>query len=248
MGWLDNSTNNIILDAVLTDYGRQKLAAANGSNSANGFSIFSFALGDDEVNYNLVKKYGRTIGREKIEKNTPVFEAFTNQNLSQKYRLFSAEQNPIIYLPKLTSNIAQVTLTPGNSQLITINQIGQGGEPIPVGTQETEFEIFVPDLFLNLSGGPTASGAADISRIKMYQATAVINNNIPTLNFTISRKTITDTMFDVYGRATTGNQRIIDTSVRITGRQTGISLDLPIDIYKLTTPWSKRKNDLSGFR
>jgi hypothetical protein len=36
--------------------------------------------------------------------------------------------------------------------------------------------------------------------------------------------------------------------VRITGRQTGISLDLPIDIYKLTTPWSKRKNDLSGFR
>jgi hypothetical protein len=83
MGWLDNSTNNIILDAVLTDYGRQKLAAANGSNSANGFSIFSFALGDDEVNYNLVKKYGRTIGREKIEKNTPVFEAFTNQNLSQ---------------------------------------------------------------------------------------------------------------------------------------------------------------------
>ena len=222
MGWLDNSTNNIILDAVLTDYGRQKLAAANGSNSANGFSIFSFALGDDEVNYNLIKKYGRTIGREKIEKNTPVFEAFTNQNLSQKYRLFSAEQNPILYLPKLTANKTQVSLNPGSTDYITIIQEGQGGNPIPFGTQETEFEIMVPDLFLLLSGGPTASGSPDISRIKLYQASANIINGVPTLQFTIGRKSITDTMFDVYGRTMTGSQRVIDTSIRIVGRQTEI--------------------------
>ena len=30
MGFLDNSTNNIILDAVLTDYGREALAANGG--------------------------------------------------------------------------------------------------------------------------------------------------------------------------------------------------------------------------
>ena len=31
MGFLDHSTNNIIVDAVLTDIGRQKLAANDGS-------------------------------------------------------------------------------------------------------------------------------------------------------------------------------------------------------------------------
>ncbi len=64
MGFLDHSTNNIILDAVLTDIGRQFLAKNDGS-----FSIHKFALGDDEVNYNIIQKYGRVVGREKIEKN-----------------------------------------------------------------------------------------------------------------------------------------------------------------------------------
>ena len=70
MGWLDHSTNNIILDAVLTDYGRQQLAFANSS-----FNITHYALGDDEVDYKIIKKYGRAVGKEKIEKNTPIFEA-----------------------------------------------------------------------------------------------------------------------------------------------------------------------------
>ena len=66
MGFLDNTTNNIILDAVLTDVGRRILAEGRGS-----FSVFKFALGDDDVNYSLVSKFGRTTGKEKIEKNTP---------------------------------------------------------------------------------------------------------------------------------------------------------------------------------
>ena len=53
MGFLDHSTNNIIVDAVLTDVGRQALARNDGS-----FSIFQFALGDDEVDYNIVKQFG----------------------------------------------------------------------------------------------------------------------------------------------------------------------------------------------
>ena len=61
MGWLDNSTNNIILDAVLTDFGRQALAKNNGS-----FNIVKYSLGDDEINYQIIKKYGRT----KVNKNT----------------------------------------------------------------------------------------------------------------------------------------------------------------------------------
>ena len=46
MGFLDHSTNNIIVDAVLTDLGRQALAKNDGS-----FNVYQFALGGDEVDY-----------------------------------------------------------------------------------------------------------------------------------------------------------------------------------------------------
>ena len=47
MSFLDNS-GDIILDAVLTDAGRERLARGDGS-----FKITKFALGDDEINYEL---------------------------------------------------------------------------------------------------------------------------------------------------------------------------------------------------
>ena len=47
MAFLDNS-GDIILDAVLTDYGRELLARGDGS-----FNITQFALGDAEIDYSL---------------------------------------------------------------------------------------------------------------------------------------------------------------------------------------------------
>ena len=66
MGFLDHSTNNIIVDAVLTDKGREALAKNDGS-----FNIYQFALGDDEVDYAVIQQFGRTVGKEKIEKSIP---------------------------------------------------------------------------------------------------------------------------------------------------------------------------------
>ena len=45
MAFLDNS-GDIILDAVLTDAGRQRMARGD-------FKIVKFALGDEEVNYEI---------------------------------------------------------------------------------------------------------------------------------------------------------------------------------------------------
>ena len=50
MAFLDNS-GDIILDAVLTDEGRRRLAAGDGS-----FRISKFAFGDDEIDYTLYNK------------------------------------------------------------------------------------------------------------------------------------------------------------------------------------------------
>jgi len=81
MGFLNHSTNNIVIDAVLTNKGREAIA------STSGLSITKFALADDEVDYTIIKKYGRIVGKEKIEKNTPIFEASTSADLGLKYFL-----------------------------------------------------------------------------------------------------------------------------------------------------------------
>ena len=97
MGWLNHSSNNIILDAVLTDKGREAISRNDGS-----FAIVKFAAGDDDVDYTIIEKFGRTVGKEKIEKNTPVFEALTNQTQALKHRMISNSNPNLIRLPTLS--------------------------------------------------------------------------------------------------------------------------------------------------
>ena len=107
MAFLDNS-GDIILDAVLTDTGRFRLAKGDGT-----FNLVKFALGDDEIDYGLYDKdaaggqayYGLTILQ------TPVLEAFANNSSSMKYRLLTLTRDNLLYLPIIklynTGNSAQ---------------------------------------------------------------------------------------------------------------------------------------------
>ena len=83
MGFLDHTTNNIIVDAVLTDKGREKLARAEG------LKIMKYAFADTEVDYTILQKYGEIVGREKIEKNTPIFEANTANHAANRHKLLT---------------------------------------------------------------------------------------------------------------------------------------------------------------
>jgi hypothetical protein len=83
MGFLDNS-GDIILDAVLTDTGRMRMAKGDGS-----FRIVSFAFGDDEINYSNYTAVTSS-GYEDLQiLQTPVLEAFTNNASSMKSKLIS---------------------------------------------------------------------------------------------------------------------------------------------------------------
>tara|TARA_R100000152_G_C6780957_1_gene214518 strand:+ start:3366 stop:4304 length:939 start_codon:yes stop_codon:yes gene_type:complete len=102
MGFLDNS-GDIILDAVLTDAGRARLAAGDGS-----FKIAKYAFGDDEIDY---AKYDKTSlsgsAYYDIEiLRTPVLEAFTNNTSTMKSKLLSIPRTNLLYLPivKLNEN------------------------------------------------------------------------------------------------------------------------------------------------
>ncbi len=100
MAFLDNS-GDIILDAVLTDTGRMRLAKGDGS-----FQIAKFALGDDEINYELYNKDdSRGSAYYALELlQTPILEAFTDNAASMKSKLITIAQNDHLYLPVLKLN------------------------------------------------------------------------------------------------------------------------------------------------
>jgi hypothetical protein len=98
MGFLDNS-GDIILDAVLTDTGRMRLAKGDGS-----FRITKFAFGDDEIDYSLFVAATGSAYQDLTIMQTPVFEAFTNNDSSMKSTLLSLTDENLLYLPVLELN------------------------------------------------------------------------------------------------------------------------------------------------
>lgn len=100
MAFLDNS-GDIILDAVLTDLGRTRLAKGDGS-----FRIAKFALGDDEVDYSLYDHAasGGSAYYDLDILSTPILEAFTDNYSGLKSKLLSIPRNDLLFLPVIKLN------------------------------------------------------------------------------------------------------------------------------------------------
>jgi len=98
MAFLDNS-GDIILDAVLTETGRRRMAQGN-------FRIVKFGLGDDEIDYSLYdKNHASGSAYYDLEiLQTPVFEAFTQVNAGINYGLLATTNVDLLYLPVLKVN------------------------------------------------------------------------------------------------------------------------------------------------
>ena len=98
MAFLDNS-GDIILDAVLTDIGRRRMANGN-------FNISKFALGDDEINYGLydIKHPSGSAYYDLEILQTPVFEAGTGQEATINYGLLGMTRTNLLYMPSIKIN------------------------------------------------------------------------------------------------------------------------------------------------
>lgn len=100
MAFLDNS-GDIILDAVLTDTGRMRLARGDGT-----FKITKFALGDDEINYarfQLNHPSGSAYADLEILQ-TPILESFTNNVASMTSKLITIPRDNVLFLPVIALN------------------------------------------------------------------------------------------------------------------------------------------------
>ena len=103
MAYINNET--ITVDAVLTKKGRE-LLAANG-----GLNISTYALADDEIDYRLYQP-NHPQGSAYYDlaiRNTPVFEAFTDENQLMKYKLVTLPSGvtsiPVISLGQSSINV-----------------------------------------------------------------------------------------------------------------------------------------------
>lgn len=236
MGILQNDTNTIFIDAALTELGRNFIAKNDGS-----FSIVKFAVGDDGIDYSLIEKFGRTNGAQKIEKNTPVFEALTNGAFAQKYKCISVSNPNLIRLPSLSLtgegvNSAGTLVSIGNTTLkrrtLTVTQTLQEGTSIDVELRDQSFVVAMDNKFLQLltSGGPD-----NIDRGQ--QATYIVSRDSgetslggSRLTLQIATKAIPESQFQVYGSR--ANQNLINTFVRVSGTQSGSVLEFQVQISK----------------
>ena len=108
MAFLDNS-GDIILDAVLTDLGRKRLAEGR-------FNVTKFALSDEEINYQLwdtTQAYSSYYDLQILQ--TPILEAFTSNESLLKSKLFSLARTNLLYMPVMKINNKFDTVKPHSS-------------------------------------------------------------------------------------------------------------------------------------
>ena len=115
MAFLDNS-GDIILDAVLTETGRRRMANGN-------FSISKFALSDDEIDYALYQvnhPSGSAYADLEILQ-TPILEATTEVNLYTG--LLSLSNLSILYMPDLVLNekLSDAVKVKNNTIYVSVN-------------------------------------------------------------------------------------------------------------------------------
>ena len=104
MGYLNN--DSVIVDAILTKYGRRKLA------QGQSLGITKFALSDDGVDYtayNTSHPSGSANYADAIT-NLPLLEAVPDGSTQMKYKLYDAQRNTI-YFPIIKGMVtSDVTL------------------------------------------------------------------------------------------------------------------------------------------
>lgn len=183
MAFLDNS-GDIILDAVLTDEGRRRMAEGN-------FGIVKFALGDDEIDYRLYDK-NHPSGSAYFDLEilqAPVFEAITAQNAAINYGLLSITNPNLLYMPSIKVNqnfklslvehsgifyVAANTET--KEKLSAATALGTDGVKIMSANSLSNTQI----LYLE-----TGIDSTDLAATSANRSTYIINNDLLDNNVTV---------------------------------------------------------------
>ena len=237
MAFLDNS-GDIILDAVLTDLGRKRLAEGN-------FRITQFAFGDDEIDYALYDK-NHPSGSAYYDLEilqTPVFESFTRTNANINYGLASFNGNPnLLYLPSMVLNEKTAGGTNNVQTRANIIYLATGGSTVTAlqttARLGTSFRLLQNAASSNYvlfeTGLNTVVGTSDKVGSLANQTNFVINEGLLDPNFTLSAD---NRLFSAIKPMTAASQFTMD----------GTAYTKSISLAPSGTPLSTGNQDLDNY-
>jgi len=220
MGYLSNTS--VVVDAILTDKGRQLLAQNDGS-----FQITQFSLSDDEVDYTLYNPNhpsGSAFYGEAIE-NMPIIQAFPEANEIMKYKLITLPRGTA-KLPVISIGYSTIIMKQGSSISITpqtLNYLGATSTFEQSGYVATIGDVRTTSAFNGVginTTNATALNAAGTVTVGTNVSKTVIGT---TINITA---TTVNTLF--------GTNTTLYTTLTIVGRDSGARIFVPVQITQVT--------------
>ena len=220
MGYLNNTS--VVVDAILTDKGRQLLAQNDGS-----FQITQFSLSDDEVDYTLYNPNhpsGSAFYGEAIE-NMPIIQAFPEANEIMKYKLITLPRGTA-KLPVVTVGYNTIILKQGASLSLTpqtLNYLGATSTFEQSGYVATIGDVRTMSAFNGVGINTTSATALNAT------GTTTVGTNVSktvigtTINLTA---TTVNTLF--------GTNTTLYTTLTVIGRDSGARLFIPVQIIQVT--------------
>lgn len=230
MGFIPRD-GDIIVDAVLTDIGRQKLARNDGS-----FRVVSYVFCDDEIDYGL---FNPSTGSSYVDEqilNMPVFEANVNERLSGNYPLITITNPNLKYLPTLATDNASITIgeESGQSAGTTVRfyqNTNQNARVVPVEIQDSGFSLEIPsDLLYVENETPTDVTPYGTSLYILQRDSALIQASQGSqVTFKVRPQSLTNTTWSTLGLGTAPN-RTITTKIKCKGINSGLSAVMTVVI------------------
>ena len=190
MAFLDNS-GDIILDAVLTDVGRKRMAQGD-------FRIAKFSVGDDEIDYGLYNKdhpSGSAYYDLEILQ-TPILEAFTQKNANIEYGLATYSNQNLLYLPSISLNekvdLGPIATKTNGVIYLCDNTTVDSSTPPQTTSQKLSADGNITNVLIGTKTGgnvvliETGINSTQLTPTAQQQANLLINNGLLDNNFTVS--------------------------------------------------------------
>lgn len=234
MGYNDNTTD-FYIDATVTDVGRRALARNDGS-----FSVVRFRFGDDEIDYRDWNALTGSDNKDSKILDTPIMEALTNATVALRNPLVTIRNSSLQYMPKMVSNPTSVSLKErtdsagGGASLTVSQQTTRSQAIIPAELVDVNYIIEVDNDLIYVPGEVPVSiqpfGTAKY--IIPADATATTAANGTQVVFTLRVQTLSTEVFDILAGSTAAQPRTINTTVIVTGQQSGLSAQIPVSILE----------------
>jgi hypothetical protein len=234
MAFLDRS-GDIVVDAVLTDIGREKLARNDGS-----FRVVGYTFGDDEIDYTLFDPSTGSAQMDAKILETPIFEASVNEKIALNHPLISITNPSLKYLPSLSADNATVSIgeEKGLSAGVTLRfyqDTNQNAKIVPSEIQDSGFKVEVLNEYLMVENEAPVDITPYGTAIYILQRDSQLiqSSQGSQVTFKVRPQSLSNSIWNVFGTSgSAGAKRTFSTKIKCTGLNSGLSAEIVATIQE----------------